>query len=72
MSVAFTPNDRPPRLIRYVSHLEGDLLSTYDYEQNLLVVCRPLFDRLDKQMKRDVLRTHCPALELIIPTPKAA
>lgn len=62
MTVAFTPHDRPPRLIRRVTHLPDELLAVYDYEQNLLVINGPVFDTLTPAQQRDVERTHEPAL----------
>lgn len=70
MTVAFTPHDRPPRLIRKVETLAGpdgrgcDLLAVYDFAQNILIICRPMFDRLSLAEQREVERTHEPALVL--------
>jgi hypothetical protein len=64
MTSAFVPHDRPPRLIRYVDDLGVGILSVLDYEQNLLLIAKPLFEGLAPQDQRDVQRTNEPALSL--------
>lgn len=65
MPVAFTPHDRPPRLERYVDKpIGGDasLICVLDYEQNILLINRGLFNQLRPIEQREVLRTNEPAL----------
>jgi hypothetical protein len=62
---AFVPDEGPPRLIRYVEHgslPDGDLVSIFDATNNLLIVDREHFDRLDKPEQEQVLRTREPHL----------
>jgi hypothetical protein len=70
MAVAFTPHDRPPRIMRFVqTPLPGEnTICVLDHDQNILVINQPLFDALTPDMQRGVLRTHEPALQLIIDT----
>ena len=55
MSV-LVPNDKPPRLIRFVNSL-GDAVATYDSEQNLLCIDRELFRQLSPVEQEKVIRT---------------
>jgi len=58
MPFAFVPDDgRPHRLFRWTT-LQGNLLATYDYDQNLLVIDKDKFDNLNKYEQSRVLRTH--------------
>jgi len=50
MSLAFNPDDGPPRLLRFVG--EGsvpttDTLAVFDRANNLLIINRELYDTLD-------------------------
>lgn len=67
MAFAFNPDDRPPRLIRYVERgtlPNTNLLAIYDKSQNLLIIDREHFARLDWAQKHLTLRTHRPFLEV--------
>ena len=67
MAFAFTPDDGPPRLIRYVDRgtlPAANLLAVYDKSQNLLIIDREHFERLDWAQKHITLRTHRPFLEV--------
>jgi hypothetical protein len=57
MCFAFTPDDAPPRLIRF-AYLRGYTAALYYPESNLVVIDRDSFDRLSKERQEDVLRTH--------------
>jgi len=57
MCFAFTPDDAPPRLIRF-AYLGGYTTALYYPESNLVVVDRDNFDRLSKEQQEEVLRTH--------------
>jgi hypothetical protein len=61
MVFAFTPDDRPARIMRYVDRgtlPDASLVSIYIYEQNLLIIDRDHFASLNDNDKRSVLRTH--------------
>jgi hypothetical protein len=61
MEFAFNPDDRPPRLVRYVESgtLPGrDLLCLYDKTTNLLVIDRDWFNELPEVDQHMVLRTQ--------------
>jgi hypothetical protein len=67
MAFAFNPDDRPPRLIRYVEAgtlPAANLLSLYDKKANLLIIDREYFDRLNEYEQRTVLRTQRSYLEI--------
>jgi hypothetical protein len=74
MTVAFTPHDRPPRLTRFVDEaLPGEnTICVLDFEQNLLLINRQLYDQLGPATQREVLRTNEPALALVRPDSQAA
>ena len=57
---AFSPDDgRPARLIRYVPVLPlRNMLTLYFKNQNLLLVDREHWERLDDDTRRTVLRTE--------------
>ena len=67
MAFAFTPDDRPPRLMRYVKHgtlPTAELVSIYIEESNLLIIDKQHFDSLSEIDKRKLLRTHEPYHEI--------
>lgn len=67
MKFAFTPDDGPPRLERYVEAgtMPGkDLVALFDPKTNLLVINRELFDRLQKTDQHRVLRTQKTSLSV--------
>lgn len=70
MTSVFVPHDRPPRLERYTDEPIGDdatgqpLICVLDYEQNILLINRDLFNQLSPFEQRAVLRTNEPALVL--------
>jgi len=66
MDFALTPDAGPPRVIRFVESgaLPGaSILSVLDKEQNLLLINKELYERLDRVERHRALRTHEPALE---------
>jgi hypothetical protein len=67
MAFAFNPDDGPARLIRYVEPgtlPAANLLAIYDKTQNLLIIDRDHFERLDWIDRHLTLRTHRPYLEI--------
>lgn len=67
MAFAFNPDDGPARIIRYVEPgtlPAANLLAIYDKSQNLLIIDRDHFERLDWIDKHLTLRTHKPFLEI--------
>jgi len=61
MVFAFCPDNKPPRLMRYVDPSDlphDDVVSTLDKDQNILRINRVLFEKLDRMQKHRVLRTH--------------
>jgi hypothetical protein len=67
MVFAFTPDDRPARLMRYVDRgtlPDATLVCIYIHEQNLLIIDKDHFAALNDNDKRTVLRTHHPYHEI--------
>lgn len=61
MTFAFNPDDRPARIMRYVEFgvLPNEyLVAAYDYDTNILTICRQLYDTLTQYEQKKVLRTH--------------
>ncbi len=60
MSLAFNPDDGPPRLLRFVG--EGsvpttDTLAVFDRANNLLIINRELYDTLDPMQQHITQRS---------------
>lgn len=71
MAFAFNPDDGPARIIRYVEPgtlPAANLLAIYDKSQNLLIIDRDHFERLDWIDKHQLLRTHRPYHEIAYDT----
>lgn len=67
MAFAFNPDDGPARIIRYVEPgtlPSANLLAIYDKSQNLLIIDREHFERLDWIDRHQLLRTHSPYHEI--------
>ena len=67
MVFAFTPDNRPTRIMRYVDRgtlPDSSLVSVYIFEQNLLIIDREHFESLSPADQREVLRTHHPYHEI--------
>lgn len=67
MAFAFNPDDGPARIIRYVEPgtlPAAKLLAIYDHTQNLLIIDREHFQRLDWLDRHKLLRTHKPFTEI--------
>lgn len=67
MAFAFNPDDGPARLIRYVEPgtlPSANLLAIYIKSQNLLIIDREHFERLDWLDKHRLLRTQQPYTEV--------
>lgn len=67
MKFAFTPDEGPPRLERYVEAgtLPGEnLVALFDPANNLLVINRDLFEKLQPTDKHRVLRTRKTSLSV--------
>jgi len=61
MDFAFCPEKGYPRLMRYVpseAMPTPTTITTLDREQNVLVINKPIFDRLTELDRHRVLRTH--------------
>lgn len=61
MDFAFCPDEGYPRLMRYVSSEAmptPNTITTLDREQNVLVINKPIFDRLMELDRHRVLRTQ--------------
>lgn len=61
MTFALCPDNGPPRLWRFVEDdalTEAGIVSMLYEASNLLVVNRPLFDRLSEMNRHMVLHTH--------------
>jgi hypothetical protein len=61
MGFALCPDEGPPRLWRFVDDdimTAGGMVSMLIKSQNLLVINKPLFDRLGELNQHMVLRTH--------------
>ncbi len=68
MAFPFNPDNGLPRLIRYVEPgtlPAANLLALYDKSQNLLIIDREHFERLDWIDRHCTLRTHHPYLEIV-------
>ena len=60
--------DTPARLFRWVKVMPlPDILSLYFPKQNLLLIDRELYDRLDEEAQRKVLRTAEKTLRVRFP-----
>lgn len=59
--VAFCPDDRPPRIIRFTT-LPGTFLAKYDEENNLLLIDRAKYAMLTRDEQNFVSRTQRPYL----------
>ena len=69
MDFAFCPEKGYPRVMRYVSSEvmpTPTTITTLDREQNVLVINKPIFDRLLEMDRHRVLRTHKPILLAIV------
>ena len=67
MSFAICPDEGYPRIWRYVDSSAmpyPDIVATLDRAQNVLVINKPVFDRLDELSQIRVLRTHAAQLRL--------
>ena len=62
MDFVLTPDNGAPRLVRYRT-LEPPTVCTVDMKHNVLVVNKPLFDRLDG-IKRQLVITSRVSLQL--------
>jgi len=69
---AVFPDDAPPRLWRFVESAampHPDVVAMLDKKNNVLRVNRDLFDTLDRDQQKRVMRTHFAIIELdAIPT----
>jgi hypothetical protein len=61
---AFTPDDKPPRVIRFINAPASKFVSVLDDQKNILFVNRPLFDTLDDLQRNRVERTHAASITL--------
>ena len=69
MDFAFCPEKGYPRVMRYVSSEAmptPTTITTLDREQNVLVINKPIFDRLLEMDRHRVLRTQKPILTAIV------
>jgi len=56
---AFCPDNGPSRLIRYdLPWSDFGLVAALDFDQNLLRVCRELYDELSEMQQHIVLKTR--------------
>ena len=62
MAFAICPDDGLPRLWRFVEPggLPRGVMASLDAEQNLLIIDKELFDRMDWIDQHMLLRTHAP------------
>jgi hypothetical protein len=69
---AFCPDDgRPPRLIRYVEVMPlPSMLTMFFRQQNLLLIDKEHWGRLDDNTRHIVLRTEEESLEVFYPNGK--
>lgn len=61
MTFALCPDNGPPRLWRFVDSEPmtiNNMVSVLDEKNNILIVNKPLFDRLGELNRHMVLRTH--------------
>jgi hypothetical protein len=61
---ALTPDNEPPRLIRFVDTLQVPLLALYHQTENLLVVSREQYAKLTEAQQHILVRTHEPVTEI--------
>ena len=67
MAFAFNPDNGLPRLIRYVEPgtlPARDLVSILDASQNLLIIDRVNFEKLNDNQQHQVLRTQKAFIEI--------
>lgn len=67
----FNPDDGPARLFRYVEVMPlPHIIALFFARENLLLIDRELFDMLNDDQRRRVLRTEDKVLEISFPPNK--
>jgi hypothetical protein len=58
MNFIMTPDNRPPRIIRFVNKMPTNTVALYNHATNVVVIDRWVFDMLSTDKQEKVLRTQ--------------